>query len=951
MQTPTAGSHAGFKASPLATLEVASLKDNAGKTLIATLKCQGRIVAQGQSVVAAQDSARVILYATEFAARRNAEDYELWVVCKNAGEGSWFPGFGDAYIQDTWHFQQGPWKKITDLSAWREKRLSSPENRLRIHYHRYGGYLDGVGLWTWNDHSDKPPVEVFEIARDEFGLVFELDLAEYAAEGRDLRLGLLPRRAGDWHLKEDENKYWDASLGHEIWLIGTVNQIWKERPETSQKVLAAYLDTSHCMIVELSRPVDPGELGKERLAIQDGQGKSVKISHLVHSDKPSNSLRVKTAQRLEAGSNTYSVSVEGFAGAVPAIARGVLDDPQMFCAPLAVLGASYSPASTSFRLFAPTAEAVAVVLYDRPIETGGHGEIHPLVKVEKGIFAGTVAGDLKGRLYRYRLQGRAYPTETEVIDPYCVNRVGEYGRITDLAETNPPGWEQGRIGPKLESPVDMLVYEIHVRDFSVAGNSGIWHKGKYLGFTEAGTYLLDHPAIKTGLDHLQELGITHVQLLPVQSFRRQEDTYNWGYMTVAFNSPESWYASHPDDDSKIREFKQLIAALHARNIGVIMDVVYNHTDHGSPFGLINPGYYYRFYLPGQYANGSGVGNDFRSEAPMARKFIIDSLKYWVEEYGVDGFRFDLMALIDSDTMREAERELRKIKPDIVLYGEPWSSGHSPIKGQPTDKHAIRHAGIGAFNDHFRNALGGNPNGTEPGFLQEGVQRDKLMLGLAGSCEDWADSPAQSVNYMSCHDNLVLYDKLKWFKPNLSETEVLAAMKLGYLLLFTAQGIPLLHGGEEFARTKYGHGNSYEAGDEINRLDWNLKAENFELFTYTRDLIQLRKQHPLFRLRTAESIRERFRPHPAPSEKSLMFSIDGNGLEKEEWAEACVLANGETHALEFALPYGRWLLVFDGGGAVEAGRIAEHRLSLSPRSGAILCRMPETASQAIAEAVT
>lgn len=929
---------------PLATVEVSVPPGHVGLTAAAALQSNGRVVALGEAQVTADNQARIILRASELAARRGHDDYGLWITLNRKPHPSWYPGFGDLFLRDVWHFQQGPWKRVGDVSLWQEKKLSAPENRLRIHYHRYGGYQEGVSLWTWNDYSELPPVEIFPVDEDGFGLLFELDTAAYGSEVGPLRLGLLPRIGGDWNLKEDDNKFWDASLGREIYLIGTASAIWTEKPDTRQQVLAAHIDNLHCIAVELSRPVDPGELAAEAAVLMDDEGQRLKVRHLLVGDRPSNQIKLKTVEALDVGRRSYSVSLPGFDGTAWASLRDVLDEPAAFHAASATLGAVYSPHSTTFRLFAPTAQAVAALLYDTAAEDARPCQTVAMRKAGQGIFEGTAPGDLEGKFYRYRLEGPGYPPGLEVLDPYCVNvaGAGKYGRITDLAAANPPDWARYRHGPRLESPVDMVVYELHVRDFSIADNAGIGHKGRYLAFTETGTHLPGHPAIKTGLDHLQELGVTHVQLLPVQCFNADGEGYDWGYMTLAFNSPEGWYASHRDDDSKIREFKQLVAALHARGIGVILDVVYNHTAHGAPFGAIHPEYHYRFLGKGQYANGSGVGNDFRSEAPMVRKFIIDSLKHWVSEYGVDGFRFDLMALIDSETMREAERQLRQLKPDIVLYGEPWSSGFSPIKGQPTDKAAIRATGIGAFNDHFRNALGGSPNGAEAGFLQDGSRRDQLVLGLEGSHRDWASHPAQSINYMTCHDNLVLSDKLRWFNPAASERHVIDTMKLGYLLLFTAQGVPFLHGGEDFARSKYGHGNSYDAGDEINRIDWSLKARNLDLFTYTRDLIRLRKAHPLFRLRSAEAIAERLRFHLPPTDKSLAYSVDGRGLENEDWLEACVLANGEEATdVEFTLPPGRWqvALAYEGL-AGEAGWV-EHRLLVRRKSGLVLCRPEET----------
>lgn len=932
----------------LATLELKIPPGHTGRTVAAALLSQGRVIAQGRTRVSGQDDARIIFHAAEPLPRWPLTGYELWVTLDQDGYESWYPGFSDWFVHFDWPMSHGPWKQVDDVGIWRVKPLPAEGRRLVIHYHRYGGYEEGISLWTWNDRSPMQPVELFETGRDEFGLVFELDKADYGADTDSLRLGLLPRRGGDWELKEDENLYWDARCGDEIYLIGTVDHIWSERPDTRQHIMAAYIDNPHRLAIQVSRPVDPGEVDKRDIHLVDEQNRRVPIHSILPVDKPCTLLTVATVQPMDVGRHTYVLSLANFAGTATALMRDILDYGDLFYDREALLGAEYAPASTVFRLFAPTAKAVQIAIYDEGKATPKL--FQPMRKTGKGIFQGSVGGDLQGKHYAYRLEGPGFAPELDVLDPYCVNRVEHTQRavVTDLGGTHPEHWESGRQGPVCESPVDMVIYEMHVRDFTVADNSGVRHKGKYLGFTEAGTHLPDCPAISTGLDHLQELGITHVQLLPVQSFAKAADdeAYNWGYMTVAFNTPEAWYATH--GDRRIGEFKQLVAALHSRGIGVIMDVVYNHTDYSSPFHSINAKYYYRFTADGHYANGSGVGNDFRTESPMARKYIVDSLKYWVSEYGVDGFRFDLMALIDYDTMRHVEQELRQLKPSIVLYGEPWSAGHSPMKGQPSDTHAIRQGeGIGAFNDHFRNALGGSPDGAEPGFLQQGVGRDKVCSGLEGSCHDWARSPAQTVNYLSCHDNLVLYDKLRWSRPKASEADLLDTMKLGYLLLLTAQGIPFLHGGEEFARSKFGHGNSYQAGDEINRVDWSLKLKNQALFSYTRELIRLRKQHPLFRLRTLAQIEQRVGFLPCPDDRSLVYWVEGSGLAQESWAAACVLVNGGEQAdLELPLPPGRWFRAFDLDGPSADGRVLESQVLVRHKSGLIVFRQAEMAAPTV-----
>ena len=349
------------------------------------------------------------------------------------------------------------------------------------------------------------------------------------------------------------------------------------------------------------------------------------------------------------------------------------------------LGAMYTTRATTFRVFAPPAHAVSVVLYNAA--TGNEGRIvQPLRQQLNGIWDTTLRGDFRGKFYTYLLDANDPKHAREVLDPYAANSVASStrGRITPLTTPVSPG-------PALESPTDAIVYEMHVRDFTIAPSSGVRNAGLYLGWTEPGTHLPNDESVKTGLDHLTELGVTHVELMPVQDFENEEESrsYNWGYITSAFFSPEGMFATNPNDDSRVRELKALVDALHARGIGVIMDVVYNHTSGKSSMLSIAPEYYYRRGADGGLANGSGCGNEVKSEAPAARKLILDSMKYWVKEYGIDGFRFDLMALIDQETMREADRELRKLNPNIVLFGEPWTGGASPLTIKPIRRRCDR----------------------------------------------------------------------------------------------------------------------------------------------------------------------------------------------------------------------------------------------------------------------
>jgi len=592
------------------------------------------------------------------------------------------------------------------------------------------------------------------------------------------------------------------------------------------------------------------------------------------------------------------------------------------------LGALFTHEATTFRIFAPTAKAVRVFLYDQAQGDVGRQE-SSLGQKQNGLWELKVSGNLRGRFYTFVLEGPGLDPKREVLDPYATNSVASStrGRITEMPP--PP-----RPGPTLAAPTDAVIYEMQVRDFTIDPNSGVQHAGLYLGWTEAKTHLPNNEQIGTALDHLSELGVTHVELLPMQDFENDESAgdYNWGYTTNAFFSPEGMFATNPNNESRVREFKNLIDALHARGIGVIMDVVYNHTSGNAPFFAIAPQYYYRHLPDGSLANGSGCGNEFRSEAPMARRLIIDSLKFWVNEYGIDGFRIDLMALIDQTTVRQAERELRAIKPGLLLYGEPWKAGDSPLR-DGTDKEAMRKVQpIGAFNDEFRNALKGYPDGDGPGWIQDGSNRAELKAAMLGT--SWIASPAQSINYMTCHDNLVLWDKLEASMPGASEELREETMKLGYLALFTSQGVPFIQGGEEFARSKGGNNNSYNAPDSVNQVDWELKETHLGLFHYVRDLIALRKAHPLFRLRTRAQVASHLKFVDVPNEKLLIFTINGTGLPGETWSRACVILNSASEPAEVAPPGGSWSLAIDQQGAAQPGSVPG-KVSVAPKSGLVL----------------
>ena len=492
------------------------------------------------------------------------------------------------------------------------------------------------------------------------------------------------------------------------------------------------------------------------------------------------------------------------------------------------LGAVYSPQATVIKVWAPTAKTVRVLLFDDAVNQSYH--IVPMARNSEGIWSATLEGDMDGKYYLYEITllppGSGRPTIHRVNDPYARGCSANSGRtlIYNPTKTNPPGWDDDHF-VALKNNVDAVLYETHVRDFTIKKNSGVSdnHRGKYLGMVEEGTRTPEGE--KSGLDHLKELGITHVHLMPVFDYAAGDDRqkaddytwYDWGYDPVLYNTPEGSYASNPDGTARQKEFKEMVRGFHKNNIGVVMDVVYNHTSATgagamSIFDKVVPRYYYRVDHNGGYANATGCGNEFASEKPMARKFIVDSIKYWVTEYHVDGFRFDLMGIIDRDTMLEVYREAKKINPSAIIYGEGWQmEGVLPPEKMMTQAH-VAGTGIAAFNDGIRDNLKGDYASERAiGFVQGGVPQyggmERFHLNIKGQStgrdRDSIEvfSPNETVNYDSVHDDLCLWDKLKVSAPTAPEALRASMDRLAAGILLTSQGIPFIHSGDEFLRSK------------------------------------------------------------------------------------------------------------------------------------------------------
>ncbi len=574
------------------------------------------------------------------------------------------------------------------------------------------------------------------------------------------------------------------------------------------------------------------------------------------------------------------------------------------------LGNTYRPEATSFRLWAPTASDVQVLLYES--ETGPLQRQIAMQRDENSTWYTRVSGNLQNWYYLYQVT--VHDTVQNAVDPYvkAIAMNATRGMIIDLAETNPPGWhEDGYV--VLEHPQDAIIYEVHVRDFSINPNSGTTNRGKYLAFTERGTTGPDNVA--TGVDHLKELGITHVQLQPVQEFASVDEQdpkqYNWGYDPRNFNVPEGVYATTPHGTARVTECKQMVQSLHREGIGVILDVVYNHTFawYYSDFDKIIPEYFYRTDDAGNYTNGSGTGNEIATERPMVQKFILDSLAYWVKEYHVDGFRFDLMALLGIETMKKVKEMLHAINPHLLLYGEPWAGGTSSLLADRLlTKGMQKGLGLAVFNDHLRNGLCGSVfDSTARGFatgawgLVEGIKR-----AVEGSINDFTASPQETINYVTSHDNYTLWDKIMLSNAEDTEADRIKMDELAQAVILTSQGIAFLHGGEEILRTKGGNANSYDAGDAVNQFDWSRKARYWKVWRYYAGLIHLRRYHPAFRMRSADDFQEHLSFLASP-ENTVMFELSGHA-NSDNWENILIIYNPNKADVQCTLPPGNWTIV-------------------------------------------
>ncbi|MEO0514808.1 MAG: type I pullulanase [Planctomycetota bacterium] len=810
---------------------------------------------------------------------------------------------------------------------------------LVLHYHRPDGDYRDWNAWVWTDAGEG---QAYPFDRETpFGRA-----ALVPVDHNPDRYGFIVRR-GHWELKDiDRDRFVTPDASNtkrrvtEAWLTAGDPAVYTDGKaiDLTPILVAAFLDAPNQLALTSTTPLKSRDLKNAVLQTEAGD---IALGSLKKSDTPSPGsvayvVTLQSAVRPASLDAPLTLAVPGY-DPRPVYARAVLDHASL--TPLdATLGPVTTAESTTFTTWSPVASSVELLLYEHGIDQQPSKNLALQRYSDAGLWQIEVPGDLHN--VPYQLRFASYGQDRTVADIHCKAALpgSQFSVAVDLNRTNPDGWDTHR-PPRLNQPTDEVIYEIHIRDWSMTDpNTPSKFKGKYLGLLTPGNVEPGEDGVTTGLAHLRELGVTAVHLLPIHDFGGERHEYNWGYWTSLFNVPESDYSTTPHDPANtIRELKTAIKTLQDNDIRVILDVVYNHTSSSyeySPFDQTIPNYFFRTNPDGSLRNDAGVGNSVADERLMVRKYIVDSLKYWVTEYKIDGVRFDLLGTHHPETMQTIADELYALRSDLTIYGEPWTGGG------PTyfPKGAQRGMGVAVFNDHLRNAVRGDLDGDAIGFAT-GPNGDlnAIRNGIAGAIDDFTDSPIETINYVSAHDNRTLWDKLEYTHPSASKAEKRAMHKLSLGIVLTSQGIPFLHGGVDLARTKGGHHNSYNQGDEVNAFGWDRKAEYMDVHDYVAGLIELRRAHPAFRLTTKSQIRKNLKFVENTPQGVIAYTLNGQNV-NDPADELFVIYNGQPTAQPVKLPNGSWSVVVD---AERAGTTplakARGNLTLPPYSMAVLRR--------------
>ena len=639
-----------------------------------------------------------------------------------------------------------------------------------------------------------------------------------------------------------------------------------------------------------------------------------------------------SANAAASADNTVDAVTASARAATPAVDAKYLDFPAYDGTDLGVV---VDDRGTRFALWSPEAQEARVMLYATDRNTPALDTLK-MTKGDRGVWRAGVGYSLIGKFYTFQIKHNGkWLAETPGVWAKAVGTNGQRAAIIDFAETNPAGWDMDR-GPRTRNITDAVIYEMHHRDFSMHPSSGIVNKGKFLALTEADTHTPGGSA--TGIDHLKDLGVTHVHILPSYDYNSVDESnlpanaYNWGYDPQNYNAPEGSYSTNPSDPTaRVREMKEMVKALHHAGIGVIMDVVYNHTgsNDDSNFSLTAPGYYYRHRADGTYSDASGCGNETASERQQMRNFMINSVVNWAKEYHIDGFRFDLMAIHDTETMNQIAEELKKVNPEIFVYGEGWTAGDSPLpaKDRALKENVSAMPQVAVFSDDIRDAIKGHYSNAEDRGFATGKpgNEETVKIGIVGATAHpqvdytkgnnskfaYATAPTQVINYVSCHDDLTLTDKLAKSMPGSTEAQRQRAARLAQTIVFTSQGTPFMFAGEEVFRDKKGVHNSYKSPDSINAIDWTLQETNAPQYDYYRELIKLRKAHPAFRMTTAQDVARHLVFDKVKDSNVISYSLKDNA-NGDSAKEIKLVFNGNETPVTVTVPRGNWRVIARDG---------------------------------------
>ncbi len=856
---------------------------------------------------------------------------------------------------------------FTIISMDNVEALETAPDTLIVHYFRYNNdYDDGWNLWLWPQGGNGAGYGFDEdggtIVTDSWGAVATIDMV---ANGMTevSQIGVIVR-LNEWAAKDiDKDRYIIVPTAVEngelhVYFVQGDERIGysiddPDGPDKSDKVINAYFTDVQTIKFTLTSIVEQSDI---TLKVNDiiTAPQSITLSY--------NSGTMRLTSNVDL-TKTYVLEVD-FSGLIKdyiVTFDGIYDTTQFEDAYFYEgddLGAVVDGNSTEFKLWAPIASSVILNIYDSgtpeyliakdSTATDTPTQSIEMTKSLKGTWTATVDENLHGNYYTYTVTNGI--STNEVIDPYAKSSGinGIRGMIVDFSQTNPDGFEYGVRPDTIENYTDSVIYELHVRDLTthnswVVDQEYESYRGKFLGLTVRGT---TYSGIATGLDHIIDMGVTHVQLLPFFDYGNAVDEsgsssqFNWGYMPLNFNVLEGYYSTNPYDGSvRINEFKQVVTTFTENDLRIVMDVVYNHTGQSadSNFSLILPGYYYRMNADGSFSNGSGTGNETASERAMMQKFMVDSVTFWASEYNISGFRFDLMALHDVDTMNMIVAALHEIDPTILVYGEPWTGGTSPLSSTLTANKVNLEdmPGVAAFNDEIRDGVKGSVfNASEGGFVQWDVNAsiiNKIKYGIVGGTEFpgiddsylsynmfWGNNPTQVINYVSAHDNNTLYDKIKLSTSTAQREFIPDMIKQANAIVLLSQGIPFIHAGAEFMRSKPAvsggfDSNSYQSPDSTNQLRWDLMVQetNYEVYQYYKEMIAFRLGHPAFRMTTADEVLAAidFIDYEDDSVIAYTISSYANG---DSFDTILVIHNTDDFA-KYPLPEGEWNLVGNSSG--------------------------------------